>query len=92
MKKIKLLAAFLALIMLYGGLLTAQQTKKDKEIYEKAKKSIFQKDWDAAIKGFEAIVEEFKNSSYQDDSLYWLGYSLDKASRNLDELAEQLNH
>ena len=63
MKKIKLLAAFLALIMLYGGLLTAQQTKKDKEIYEKAKKSIFQKDWDAAIKGFEAIVEEFKNSS-----------------------------
>jgi len=89
-KKIKLLAAFLALIMLYSGLLTAQQTKKDKEIYEKAKKSIYQKDWDAAIKGFEAIVEEFKNSSYQDDSLYWLGYSLDIVSRSIAELEPQL--
>ncbi|MCP5104128.1 MAG: TonB family protein [bacterium] len=62
------------------------------EIYKDAKMAIYQKDWAKAVELLKGFKADFSGSTYFDDSLYWLAYSLhklkryDKALKNLDEL------
>ena len=84
------LTMILVVSLMFTGPLTAQDTKKDQELFKKAKTYIFQKDWDAAIKNLEVLVKDFRQSDYLEESFYWLGYSLDKLSNNIGSLEQQL--
>ena len=84
MKNKKTLTMLLAVSILFTGLLTAQESKKDQELFKKAKTYIFQKDWDAAIKNLEVLVKDFQQSEYLEESFYWLG------SNNIGSLEQQL--
>lgn len=67
--------------------------KSEKEAIEKfrqAKKFMYGKEWKKAIAAFKDIVEHFPDGKYTDDSLYWLGHSLDKMGRAMENVEESL--
>ena len=90
MKTIKTISLILALTLIFGGFLISQEKAKDQELFEKAKKSIYEKDWLNAVKELNKISEEFNKSKYLAQSLYWLGYSLDRYSSTLTNMEKQL--
>jgi outer membrane protein assembly factor BamD (BamD/ComL family) len=59
-------------------------------IFQDARKNIYRKDWQKAVTEFRRIVKEFSNSKYIEDSLYWLGYSLNKLGRSSVNFEKQL--
>ena len=65
---------------------------KVKEIYRQSKRFIYQKDWEAAVRELKTLTDRYRGSRYQDDALYWLGYSLEKLGNSLESLAMQLEH
>ena len=91
MRHTKILVLFLAFVLVMGGLLLAQENK-DKEIYEKARKSIYKKDWERAIEDFDRLIKEFEESKYMDQSFYYLAFSMDKLSQQMEELEEQIKY
>ncbi len=90
MKTIKTISLILTLTLIFGGFLISQEKAKDQELFEKAKKFIYQKEWMEAVKELDKITEEFKKSKYLAESLYWLGYSLDRYSSTLTNMEKQL--
>jgi outer membrane protein assembly factor BamD (BamD/ComL family) len=74
----KIVVTLAALAVLAGGLALAQEKSKDKELYDKAKAAVYQKDYQAAVASLKEIVNAYAKSSYYAESLYWLGYSIDK--------------
>lgn len=90
MKTIKSILLILVFTLIFGGFLISQEKAKDQELFEKAKKSIYQKEWMKAVKELDKITEEFKKSKYLAESLYWLGYSLDRYSSTLTNMEKQL--
>jgi HEAT repeat protein len=89
MKTAKILSLLLALMLVFSGMVLAQE-KKDKEIYDSAKRSIYDKDWQAAIENLEYLIKTYQASNYLDDSLYWLGYSLHKMGDSLANMEGRL--
>jgi HEAT repeat protein len=65
---------------------------KIKEIYRQSKRLIYQKDWEAAARELRMLTERYSGSLYQDDALYWLGYSLEKLGNSLESLSRQLEY
>lgn len=89
----KLITLFLVFLLVFGGLLYAQKEEENREarkIYEKAKASIYQKNWEKAIESLNTILKHFEESEYLDDSLYWLSYSMNKLSSTLANVEMQL--
>lgn len=86
------LVAFL--MMNSGILLSAQKEDPDEKTakieFLKAKKLFYQKEWQKAAEQFDKIVTDFPDSSWVDDSLYWLGYSLNKITENVQDLNDVL--
>jgi HEAT repeat protein len=64
---------------------TEEIEKEAKETFSMAKKLIYDKEWKKAAAAFENIVENFKNSSFVDDSFYWRAFSLNKMSQDIEE-------
>ena len=62
---------------------TEEIEKEAKETFSMAKKLIYDKEWKKAAAAFENIVENFKNSSFVDDSFYWRAFSLNKMSQDI---------
>ena len=89
--KTKHICLLLTLILLLSGAFFAQEKTQEKELFEKAKKSIYEKQWQYAITELNKFTEQFRNSELLDDSLYWLGYSLDKMGDSLRDVQEQLH-
>ncbi len=58
--------------------------------FRAAKKFIYSKEWAKAAAEFEKFVTVFSESKYADDSFYWLGYSLNKMSRDLSNVEKSL--
>jgi hypothetical protein len=69
---------------------TEKSEKEAVEKFRRAKKFIYDKEWEKAAAGFEAVVKTFSGSEYADDSLYWLAYSLDKMGRDIENAQENL--
>jgi HEAT repeat protein len=92
MKTMKLIAVLLVFGMLVSSFAWAQtqETEKAKEAYEKAKKAIVLKDWKAAVEAFQKLESQYSKSDYYGESLYWLGYSLDRVSESLDDMQNQM--
>ena len=59
MRHYKILVLLLAFVLVMSGVNMAQEEKEkvyqDKEIYEKAYKSIYKKQWESAIEYFDAL-------------------------------------
>jgi hypothetical protein len=89
MKTTKTLSLLLALMLVFSSMVLAQE-KNDKEVYDTAKKSIYDKDWQAAIENLEYLIKTYQASKYLDDSLYWLGYSLHKMGDSLADMEKSL--
>ncbi len=92
---IKILIIFIACFLLINasGYLTAQEkaTSSEKEIQEMflgAKKSVYNKEWQKAVEQFKKITENFSKSKWAEESLYWLGYSMNKMTQDLQNLEE----
>ena len=92
MKTMKWIAVILVLGMLVSSLAWAQpqETEKAKEAYEKAKIAIVIKDWKAAVEAFQKLGSQYDKSDYYGESLYWLGYSLDRYAESFDNVQNQL--
>ncbi|MFB0565753.1 MAG: hypothetical protein ACETWK_08760, partial [Candidatus Aminicenantaceae bacterium] len=91
------IACVLVLCLSFSSLLFAQekQTEEEKkayEMYKKAKMYIYQKDWGQAVEVLRkfAEAEAYRKSKYVDDSLYWLSYSLNRLSKSLGHVEQQL--
>ncbi len=87
-KHICLLSAF---ILLLSGGFFAQEKAQEKVIFEKAKQSIYDKEWQHAVQELIQLTQDFQKSELFDDSLYWLGYSLDKMGDSLRDVQQQLD-
>ncbi len=74
--------------MLSAAGYTAETEKKSTlekdvaEMFREAKKNIYSKNWQKAIRLFTTIAEEHSRSKWGDDALYWLGYSLNNKSKS----------
>ena len=97
MKQTKGIILCLAFFSILGGFASAQEKEKAKDAYEKArvvyeeaKKAIYDKAWPKAITDLEKIAKEYSTSGYYGESLYWLGYSLDKHAASLENMELQL--
>ncbi len=66
--------------------------KDIKALYRIAKQSIYRKDWEAAVRELRKLTGQYNDSRYQDDALYWLGYSLDKLGNSFENISKQLVH
>ncbi|NOR14567.1 MAG: hypothetical protein GQ544_02565, partial [Candidatus Aminicenantes bacterium] len=91
MKKKRILSLVLVFALVMTGLLMAQEKKADREIYEKGKKAVYQKSWEEAIDQFRYLADQYRDSHYLAESLYWMSYSLNKQSESLDDLEEQMS-
>lgn len=65
--------------------------KKAADMYREAKQSLSRKDWSKAMKQLQAIVETYSDTKLTDDSLYWLGYSMNRLSQTLENLDKILD-
>lgn len=86
-------------VTLCAGLLTfsrftATENESSEEeirvVFQNARKNIYKKEWQKAVAEFRKIAAEYTDSKYIDDSLYWLGYSLNKLSKNSGNFEKQL--
>ena len=66
-----------------------QLHEKSKQAYEKAKQVLYQKDYEQAVMQFEQFIHQYKQSRYAAESYYWLVYSMDKRSREMDHYEDQ---
>lgn len=64
--------------------------KEVKNLFLEAKRLVYSKEWQKAMEQFKKIAENFSESRLADDSLYWLGYSMNKLSQNLQNLDKTL--
>jgi len=78
------------LAVLSGPLAFAQEKSKDQTLYEKAKAAVYEKDYQSAVASLKELVNAYAKSSYYAESLYWLGYSLNKQAAGLADLERQL--
>jgi len=89
--KTKHICLLLTLILLLSGAFFAQEKTQEKELFEKAKKSIYEKEWQNAINELNLLTKQYNESELLDDSLYWLGYSLDKMGDSLRDVQRQID-
>ncbi len=98
---IKTLIIALILLTYTAAGLTGQETahskdKKKEKIKEakihfsKAKELIYKKDWQEAAEAFRKVAEEFEGEKWEDDSYYWLAFSLNKAGKELKNVEKAL--
>ena len=92
---IKTIIIFITFIMLIraDGYAAAQNEgpeKEAKKMFLEAKRLIYSKEWQKAVRQFKKITENFSESKWADDSLYWLGYTMNKMSQNLQNLDKAL--
>ncbi len=98
MRHSKIIYWLLVGIMMFGlsATLPGMGTDEDpdeakvREMYRQAKRFVYKKDWETAVKELRELTGRYKGSNYQDVALYWLGYSLDKMGNSLESLARQL--
>jgi len=89
--KTKHICLLLTLILLLSGAFFAQEKAQEKELFEKAKKSIYEKEWQLAINELNLLTQQYNESELLDDSLYWLAYSLDKMGDSLRDVQRQID-
>ncbi len=56
-----------------------------KQKYNTAKKKIYKKEWNIAIKSLEEVIANNETKILKDNALYWLAYSLKKSINNIDD-------
>lgn len=66
------------------------EKKEELAIYQKGRKKIYSGEWRLAVQDFKEIVGKFSKGRYIEDSFYWLGYSLNKLSKNSGNFEKQL--
>jgi HEAT repeat protein len=86
----KLIGWALIIILALAGSAAAQDQGKDKELYDAAKKAVYQKDWYKAVEELQKLEKSYGKSGYMGESLYWMGYSLDKMAASLDDMQRRL--
>lgn len=79
----KLRPVGLLLITAWFWILPAVGTAGDSEqearkLYYNAQKSCLAREWDKAIDRLQQLIEQFPESKYHDDALFWIGYNLEK--------------
>ncbi len=105
MKTMRTIAVILAFGLIFGNIALAQAKDADKtketldkvkqEIqlaYDQAKKAISLKDWKTAIEACQKIAAENGKSGYYGESLYWLGYSMDRFANSFEDMKLQLKN
>jgi hypothetical protein len=65
--------------------------KKALEMFKEAKQAVHQNDWAEAVKRFRQIAEVFSESTLTDDSLYWMGYSMNRLSKTFENMDKLFN-
>jgi hypothetical protein len=95
MKLMKLLMVFLVLtinITLYAALQEGAAAKEDeiKKAFQTAKKFIYSKEWQKAAAHLKKVTADFPGNKWTDESLYWLGYSLNKVSEGSRDIEKTL--
>jgi len=48
------------------------------KLYQKAYNNILDKNWDEAIDQFRELLKKYSNSSWEDDSEFWMCYAQEK--------------
>ncbi len=74
---------YLFAFILYANKSIDEQFIKQK--YNTAKKNIYKKEWNTAIKLLEEIIVCKNIKTFHDNALYWLAYSLRKSINNIDD-------
>jgi len=103
MKLTKICALFMILVLILGGFVLAQETERDKQkreehkqqyekikqAYEQAKQTLYQKKYEKAALLFEQFINQYEPSAYAAESYYWLAYSMNKQSQEMDQYEDQ---
>jgi tetratricopeptide (TPR) repeat protein len=99
MKIIKIMIIVLMAIF-YMSASTAAQEKKTtvdenkksaQTMYDEARRLMYRKNWNAAIKGYTKILEKFPASEYAVRAYYWLAYSLYNSDLSMESPERMLN-
>jgi len=86
----KIIGGALILVLALAGAAAAQDQARDKELYDAAKKAVYQKDWTKALEALETLQKTYAKSSYMGESLYWMGYSMDKMAATVDDMQRRM--
>ena len=90
MKKTKFTAAVLSVLIIFAGLMLAQTEDEARKIYEQAQKLFIQKNYQQAIEQYNKILQDYAQSRYADDSMYWVGYSTYALTKSIENIEQQL--
>lgn len=59
----------------------APEESQGKEIYQSAKKLIFEDKWDEARDQLQELIEKYPKDPYVDDAMFWIAYSYEKEEK-----------
>ena len=69
--------AILVLVLLVN-VSPAQDPDDVRDAYQEAKMKCINRNWTEAISLFEELLEKYPGNKYEDDAIFWIGYSLEK--------------
>lgn len=78
----KYILTFIVIFGLLPGLLRAQTEHGDKELLEKAKLELFDRNWDTALKKLEQLIIQFPDSSLYPMALFYKGKCLEEQKKS----------
>lgn len=87
---IKTIVIAAALVLIPASFLAARQEEtKTAAMLEKAKKLIYEKQWEQAVKAYKELLSSYGDKA-SDEANYWLAYSLYKYSQNQSKVNDQV--
>jgi len=74
-RKYTLVLTFMVVVCFAAGFI---QAESDKEIFDRARLALFDRQWDKALKGLNLLTEKFPNSAYYMQALFYQGKCLEE--------------
>jgi len=90
MRPIRMIVFCIVALAAFENLISGMEQDNGLLYFEKAKKFLYEKDWNSAKESLKKVVVDFPRSSYLADSLYWLGFSLNKLSETVQTTEEKI--
>jgi len=90
MKTTRLIVFCMTSLFVIGASNFSGEQDKSLPYFENAKKSLYEKDWKSAEVSLVKIINEFPQSNYLADSLYWLGFCFNKLSETAQTTEEKI--
>jgi hypothetical protein len=75
---IRMMCSAIFVVILLVNVSPAQDPDDIRDAYQEAKMKCIERNWTEAISSFEELLEKYPGNKYEDDAIFWIGYSLEK--------------